>query len=378
MRKHLQHSLDALETQHQLRALPSAPLSGIDLLSNDYLGIAQDKALYAQFIQQWLTTGGGASSASASRLLGGNATSASTLEASATTLFARPALYLNSGYHANIGILPALTDKNDLIIADKAIHASLIDGARLSSARLLRYPHQNLSALASLLAKHRAHYRQVWIVSESVFSMDGSCSDLIQLQALKKQYDAQLYIDEAHAVGIYGNGLGLAYELDVFRDIDVCVLPCAKALGSYGAFVLSDALTRDYLINHCRSLIFASALPPIVSAWTNHIINHLPDFAPQRQRLMDNSQALRHALAIQSTSPSNSPIIPLIIGDNATTMRLAHALATENIHVGAIRYPTVAQGHAQLRLCVHANLSAKDINQIATRIQHQCKTIIGG
>ncbi|UJF24910.1 aminotransferase class I/II-fold pyridoxal phosphate-dependent enzyme [Suttonella sp. R2A3] len=374
MREILRDQLNILQQTAALRTLPLTAHPGVDLLSNDYLGIAANTVLYEQFVLDWFGAGGGASSASASRLLGGNAVSSASLEETASAIFKRDVLYLNSGYHANIGILPALTARGDLILADKAIHASLIDGARLTQAKLLRYPHQDLTALEALLRQHRAAYRRVWIATESVFSMDGSCSDLRAICALKQQYDAQLYVDEAHAVGIFAEGRGLAQAQGVLDQIDICVMPCAKALASYGALVLCDAVLRTYLINHCRSLIFASALPPIVTAWTEYVLKHLVDFTPQRQKIQRHSQMLRQALGLK-TDGLLSPIVAWVIGENAPTMNLAAALAAEGIHVGAIRHPTVPQGAAQLRLCVHAGLSSSEIDEVIKTIQRHTKAV---
>ncbi|MBV7434609.1 aminotransferase class I/II-fold pyridoxal phosphate-dependent enzyme [Cardiobacteriaceae bacterium TAE3-ERU3] len=374
MYKMMQNTLDALQQSGQLRTLPEA-VQGLDLCSNDYLGIARDTARYSAFVQRWLDEESAASSASASRLLGGAAQAAALVEETAARVFSRPALYLNSGYHANIGLLPILAGKGDLIVADKDIHASLIDGARLSAARLLRYPHQDLQALHKLLARHRGEYRHVWLVSESVFSMDGSVSDLPALLALKEEFAAHLYIDEAHAVGIFGDGLGIAHEQGVAQDVDVLVMPCAKALASYGALVLLDEVTRRYVVNHCRSLIFASALPPMVAAWTAQILALLPEFAAARQRLFANTLAMQGALGISTTTARPAPIVPLVIGDNARTMQLAAALRDDGIAVGAVRYPTVPKGMAQLRLCVNADLTADNIARVGERIAVQRRAL---
>lgn len=365
----LQADLAYLAREGQLRSVDkvaAAPV--VDLCSNDYLGVAREG--YAQFLADYAGGEAGAllGSARASRLLGGAQAECLELEAQAQAVFAQAVLALNSGYHANIGLLPALTSKADLIVADKAVHASLIDGARLSAARLLRYPHQDLQALEQLLAKHRAQYRRVWVVTESVFSMDGSVTDLQALVALKRKFAVQLYVDEAHAVGLCGQGLGLAYAQGVAREVEVLVMPCAKALGSYGALVVCAPLLREFLVNHCRSLIFASALPPVVLAWTAYQLRRLPELEGRRARLLANTRALRAALGLAVPSGWVAPIVPLVIGENAPMLALAKRLREVGIVVGAVRYPTVARGAAQLRLCVNALLSDEAVQWVAREI----------
>lgn len=359
-----QAHLDDLAAQGRLRQLPdpNVPPCRIDLQSNDYLGIARDPALYQDFLTHWIPS---QPSGSASRLLGGNAHSAHHCETLARDTWGIPALYLNSGYHANIGILPALTSKRDLILADKDIHASLIDGIRLSDAKLLRWHHQNLDNLASLLAKHRHDYDSVWLITESIFSMDGSLTDLPRLAELAHHYNARLYIDEAHAVGIYGDGRGRCAEQGI--NADIIVMPLAKAMASYGALVLCQEPIRSTIINRCRSLIFASALPPIVTDWTAYLITHLADFAPRRHALFTASEKLQRATG--NPNPIATPIIPIIIGDETRTLHAAQQLLTNGIRVGAVRHPTVPLGKAQLRLCAHAGLTDADIHAITSAIQ---------
>ena len=172
-----------------------------------------------------------------------------------------------------------MTAKRDLIIADKLVHASIIDGIRLSEAQMLRYRHLDYEHLHSLLVAHREEYDNVFIVTESVFSMDGDTADLQQLCEIKKEFDAFLYVDEAHAVGVRGtNGLGCCEEQACVEDIDFIVGTFGKALASQGAFVICEQLFRDYLINTQRSLIFTTALPPVNVAWTRFVLNRLPDF----------------------------------------------------------------------------------------------------
>lgn len=351
------------------RYLRPAPI-GKDFTSNDYLGLAANTELYQEFLRQQSQTAIRASS-SGSRLLGGSATIAHQLENLLEQHYQRPALYMNSGYHANLAILPALLNKQDLILADKHIHASLIDGARLSQATLIRYPHQNLEALEQLLIKHRANYQQTIIVSEALFSMDGSLSDLQQLVKLKSTYQTLLYIDEAHSIGLYGqHGLGLANAYQLQQDIDIWVAPCAKALAAIGAIVLVPDILKDHLINHARPLIYSSNQPPINIAWLIHQIEHLPQYHPQRHQLFNNIRYLRTRLNLPNAENQLSPILPYPIGDNARTLQLAQHLQQSGISVAAIRPPTVAPKHAQLRISLSAAHTNQDLDHLAECLQH--------
>jgi 8-amino-7-oxononanoate synthase len=241
----------------------------LNLTSNDYLGLAGNARLLSRFYSSRTDEnlfdrfGLGAAS---SRLLTGDIDTAHLLEEKLAEEYQRPAaLLFNSGYHANIGILPALLGKGDLILSDKLNHASIHDGIQLCRAEHKRYRHCDYNHLQEILEAGRDRYGRVIIISESVFSMDGDVADLKQLVALKKKYGALLYVDEAHAVGLYGaKGLGKAEEQEVIHEVDFLMGTFGKAYASIGAFVVCDADIRDYLINHSRSLIFTTALPPVV------------------------------------------------------------------------------------------------------------------
>ena len=204
--------------------------------------------------------------ASASRLLTGNHPAYAALERDLSELYdGRAATVFSSGYHTNVGICSAMAGKNDLFLADKLCHASLIDGMRLSGASLRRFRHLDYEHLETLLKKGSGEHRDVFIVSESVFSMDGDIADIERLVALKERYGATLIVDEAHAVGVFGErGLGVCERDGLTAEVDVLVGTFGKAWASFGAFAITDAVVRDYLINRMRPLIFTTALPPAV------------------------------------------------------------------------------------------------------------------
>ncbi|AIL32153.1 aminotransferase class I/II-fold pyridoxal phosphate-dependent enzyme [Basilea psittacipulmonis] len=357
----LNDRLSQLREHGQYRQLSNVPTKGIDLLSNDYLGLSRCQHIYKHFLSSVKED---VPSSCASRLLGGSSQASADLEQCLAQIYQRSALYLNSGYLANIGILPAITDRNDLIIADKDIHASLIDGLKLCRADFIRFPHQDYDALERLIIEHRSNYRDIWVVTESIFSMDGSVSDLKKLVQLKQRYQIILYVDEAHSIGQYQEGLGWSYTHHLVNDIDIIVMPCAKAIASYGAIVLCHDITRNYLINTCRSLIFASALPPLTIKWTQYVFEHRHEFEPLRLTLQDRIHQANKLLNMNQSSP----IFPIVIGDSHQTLAIAQALKEAGIIVGAIRHPTVPKGKAQLRLCINALLSEADLIYIAETI----------
>lgn len=334
----------------------------LNLSSNDYLGLSSNPRLAEEFRRETDTMALGYSAVS-SRLLSGNHQYYKMLEDDLSDLYGKEsALVFNSGYHANIGILPALSRKGDLVIADKLVHASIIDGLRLCEAQMLRYRHLDYEHLRSLLLQHREEYANVFIVTESVFSMDGDVADLQQLCEIKKEFDAFLYVDEAHAVGVRGtNGLGCCEEQACIEDIDFIVGTFGKAFASMGAFVACDGLFRDYLINTQRSLIFTTALPPVNVAWTRFILNRMPDFYDLRMKLNDVSPRLREVLERRGFETRGaSHIVPMICGSNEDCVEMANLLQDNGFFALPVRYPTVPKNEARIRFSLNASIGMED------------------
>jgi 8-amino-7-oxononanoate synthase len=351
----------------------------LNLTSNDYLGIAGNNEIQHQFYNQ-LTEGNlldrfglGASS---SRLLSGDCEPLHELEHALLSTYGFPAaLFFNSGYHANIGILPALLDKRDLIVSDKLNHASIHDGMRLSSAAHKRYRHCDYVQLELLLKQHREAYDRVVIASESVFSMDGDVADIAELVRLKKKYDCLLYLDEAHAIGIYGShGLGKAEEQGVLADIDLFVGPFGKAPASVGAFVLCSEELRNYLINYSRSLIFTTALPPVIASWNLFVFKKMLDMHNERQHLHQLSDRLRTRLKAQGLRTAGSTnIVPVLIGENSRTVNTALRMQEHGYLIFPVRPPTVPEGTARFRLSLTADMQWSDIEHLADDIAESLK-----
>ena len=289
--------LETLAHNGNLRRLPDMEPQGLylvrdgvsmlNLSSNDYLGLADNVALKSEFLQT-LDPKTCRFSSTSSRLLTGNYPAYTRLEKRLAQLYgAESALVFNSGYHANSGILPAVTDSRSLILADKLVHASIVDGIGLSKARCIRYRHNNYEQLERLVAENADQYERIFIVTESIFSMDGDESDLPRLVTLKRQYpQVCLYLDEAHAFGVRGQlGLGCAEEQEVVGDIDFLVGTFGKAAASMGAFVICSETMKQYLVNTMRPLIFTTALPPVNLEWTLFIVNKICDMQERREHL---------------------------------------------------------------------------------------------
>ena len=346
----------------------------LNLSSNDYLGLAGNKGFHARFysglqsenILDWYGLG-----SASSRLLSGDCEILHELETTLTKHYGLPAaLFYNSGYHANIGILPALFDKHDLIVSDKLNHASIHDGMRLSHAVHKRYRHLDYNHLESLLSHHRSQYDRAVIVSESVFSMDGDVADLQELVRLKERYNCLLYVDEAHALGVSGNkGLGEAEAQSVLEHIDILVGPFGKACASIGSFVLCSEDIRDYLVNHSRSMIFTTALPPIVASWNRFVFESILAMSDQREHLKNLSDRLRHELVDHGLHTyGRTNIVPVIIGDNQIAVDAARIMQDEGFLILPVRPPTVPEGTARFRLSLTADMRWSELAPLATKI----------
>lgn len=340
----------------------------LNLSGNDYLGLAGNHNMIREFYaglgsENFHAQYGPGSSAS--RLMTGSHDQYRQLEEELARLYNRDrALVFNSGFQLNIGLLPALSRKGDVILADRLCHASLIDGMRLSAAKTVRYPHLDYERLEVLLKKHRSTpEKTVFIVTESIFSMDGDCADLDILVRLKEKYGAVLYVDEAHAVGVRGQqGLGLTEEQGQLHRIDLLIGTFGKAWAGQGAFAVCNQVVYEFLVNTARSLIFTTALPPVSIHWLNFILPKICEMTEERQRLADLSGRIRSELQEQGFgSDGASQIVPVPIGDAAKAVAVAEQLREKGFWVHAVRPPTVPSGTARLRLSVTAAMEKKQL-----------------
>lgn len=341
----------------------------LNLSSNDYLGLATNLELRAHFFD--LTPNHlKLMSSSSSRLLTGNFSQYEHLEQSLSTAFSgRSALVFNSGYHMNIGILPAISDSKTLILADKLVHASMIDGIRLSSAKYVRYRHNDLSHLLSLLHKYHddSAINKIIVVTESIFSMDGDETDLTQLVQIKQQFHkVMLYVDEAHAIGVRGGkGLGCAEQYGVIQEIDFLVGTFGKALASVGGYLICHSIIREYLINTMRPLIFSTAQPPINMVWTQYIFEYMQGLSAQREIFAEKCQTFRHLIKNKKYQcPSSSHIVPIIIGDSEKTVATATQLQNAGYYVMPVRPPTVPQQSSRLRISLNDLIEVDELSAL--------------
>ena len=369
----LKQELNALEEAGLYRRMvslasetgPRVTIEGRQVLllaSNDYLGLAAHPRMKARAQEAAARWGTGAG---ASRLVSGNNELLDELE-SALARFKQTeaALVFNTGYMANAGLLQALAGPEDVIFSDELNHASIIDGCRLSRARVVVYPHRGTRTLAALLEKYGRHRRR-FIITDGVFSMDGDLAPLPKLATLAAGHDATLIVDDAHGTGCLGpTGRGsLEYFcLDGSPDI-IVMATLGKALGSFGAFVAGSRDLRQYLINRARSFIFTTALPPSVAASSLEALQILADEPALRQRLSENADFLRAGLRAWgfNTLDSSTQIIPVLIGAPDRAVAMARRLFEKGIFIQAIRPPAVPQGMSRLRITVMATHTPQDL-----------------
>ena len=375
---HYAEQLDQLKQQGNFRQFTANQQQGkwitiqdrtmLNLASNDYLGLAADLSLREEFLDT-LKIERALFSSSSSRLLTGNFAEYEQFENSLSIAFGRAALLFNSGYHMNIGILPALADSKTVILADKLVHASMIDGIRLSNAQYVRYRHNDLQHLEQLLQKYHQdeQIERIIVVTESIFSMDGDETDLAALAQLKQRFaKTMLYVDEAHAIGVRGEqGLGCAEQYGVLDQIDFLVGTFGKAIASVGGYIICDSIIRDYLINKMRPLIFSTALPPISMAWSDFILNKVLSMQQQRQHLAEISQYLQQAVIAKGfSSPSSSHIIPIILGESQAAIEKARYVQQQGFYAMPVRPPTVPQNSSRLRISLTALVQKNELQQL--------------
>lgn len=364
---------------HQLRELQNTHIlpygharrNGKELInfaSNDYLGLSQHPALIAKAQEYMARYGAGTT---ASRLVTGNNPAYSVIEGRlARGKGCEAALIMNSGYQANLTTLAALADKDVvgkpvIVLLDRLSHNSLLQGAQLSGARMIRFHHNDMQHLESLLQQHSTQDTHVIIVTETVFGMDGDRADLPMLIALKEKYGAMLYVDEAHATGLFGtDGYGLAAAHK--GKIDIVMGTFGKALGSFGAYIACNRTLRDYLIQRCGGLIYSTALPPAVLGSIDAALDLLPTLNAKRNYVLEQAIRLRTALQKQGWNCGNSTtqIIPVILGSEQAATILADRLLENGILAPAIRPPTVPKGTSRLRLSLSAAHSKEDIDHL--------------
>jgi 8-amino-7-oxononanoate synthase len=360
----LHQGLSALEARSQRRSL--AEIHGVNFCSNDYLGLAENSELRAEVaeaVRNAEKVGG-----TGSRLLSGQSEEWHELEDEfAEFAGTESALFFTTGYAANLGLLASLVGKEDVVFSDERNHASLIDGMRLSGARKVIYPHLNLNALEDALRQEANAPCRKLIVSESVFSMDGDIAPLVELANLAGKYNAALILDEAHATGVHGPaGRGLAAAAGITSKVLAVIHTCGKALASAGAFVCGPAVLKEHLVNHARTFIFSTALPPYFALQIRAAMRLAEGMNEERGSLLHRAATLRGALQTEgfNIAGAASQIVPIILGHNEATLDAAEHLQREGFAVRGIRPPTVAEGGSRLRLSLTARISQEELSRL--------------
>ena len=361
----IREELRILGVNGNLRTIPSIEsksdgkiiIDGIEYVnfaSNDYLGISTKQELIDEFLTNFHLP---LSSASA-RLLSGSSKEFKELEETVAKLFNKEAcLIFNTGYQCNLGVISALNGKGDVVFSDKLNHASIIDGMRLSEGDFIRYKHFDYEHLERLLEAKRGKYKRAIIVSESVFSMDGDVVDLDRLIELKNKYNCLLMIDEAHAFCAYGETLaGISYG----KDVDIITATFGKAVGSFGAFCVANNEIISYLVNKARSFIFSTSIPPINIAWSNWLLTEKREYIQGRKQLLEKISNETHSLL----KTEGTHIIPVVIGSNEETLKIAEKLKSMGYYIPAIRPPTVPEGTSRLRLSLTADTKLEDVKRV--------------
>jgi 8-amino-7-oxononanoate synthase len=359
--------LAALDAKHRLRAL--IPRTGIDFASNDYLALADSPELREAAraaLDRGVPIGSGGS-----RLLRGNHAEHEALEAEAAAHFhAGSALFFSSGYTANATLFATLPQRGDLVLHDELIHASVHEGMRIGKATAIAARHNDIQAFADEIAFWRAGggKGRIWIAVESLYSMDGDRAPLADLAALADRHDAFLIIDEAHATGVFGpDGRGLAADLEG-RDNIVTLHTLGKALGCEGALICAAKPLTDFLINRGRGFIFSTAPSPLMAAVARTAITLADDSRRAKLAALIES-AGAHFAARLATPLTGTQIVPVILGDNRRTMKVAAYLQQKGFDVRGIRPPTVPEGTSRLRVSLTLNVGMAEVEALATAIE---------
>ncbi|MFH1428307.1 MAG: 8-amino-7-oxononanoate synthase, partial [Candidatus Margulisiibacteriota bacterium] len=340
----------------------------INFSSNNYLGLAMHPEVI-EAANNALTKYGAGSGAS--RLICGTTPLHEQLEQKlAVFKHTAASLVFPSGYMANVGTISALLDKNDAVVVDKLNHASIIDGARLSGARIIVYPHKNMDKLNSTLNRHRNKYNRLLIVTDSLFSMDGDIAPLPEIVSMARHYGCMTMVDEAHATGVFGtNGEGLVEHFGLSGQVDVVMGTLSKAIGSQGGYIAGSNVLIQYLINKARSFIYTTALPASSGAAALKAIEIIEREPERRERLWEN--VAQSAECIKSPPDKGdlggltTQIIPIIIGDTEKTVKAAESLYEAGFLVLPIRPPTVPEGTSRLRISISSEHTQEDIRRLA-------------
>ena len=351
---------------------PRMTVDGRDVLlfaGSNYLDLARHPEVVAaaeRGARDWGCAAGG------SRLITGNLACHESLEQELADFFGREAaLAFNTGYMANVGVIPAIVGPGDVLVSDELNHASIIDGARLARAEVSVFRHGDVADFSETLARVRPGARRVLVAVDGVYSMDGDVAPIAEIVARAHEEDAVVLLDDAHGTGCLGErGRGAAEAAGVLGEVDILMGTLGKSLGSFGAFIAGSAKLRDLLVNTARSFIFSCALAPAQVEAARAALRLIDTEPWRREKLSTNARHLREKLghAGISTAPSTTHIVPVILGDNARTMDTCEGLLQEGYYAQGIRHPSVPDGTARLRITPMATHTEDEISAFADAI----------
>ncbi|MGB0166491.1 MAG: aminotransferase class I/II-fold pyridoxal phosphate-dependent enzyme [Luteibaculum sp.] len=343
----IEKKLAAKNAEGSLRSLPELLPNGIDFCSNDYLGLAKKSISELNSEHHWAATG--------SRLISGNSNSILEAEKIATVFFGQDALLFNSGYHANVALIPCLSEADDVILYDAHSHMSFRDGIKLSAARAFSFQHNNLEHLEERLKQvSRGLTGKILVISEGLFSMQGDQPDLETLLKLCEKYQAELILDEAHSAGIFGEqGRGLSYEFREHPNLLLRIFPLGKSFAAAGCFVVANKVLLDYVVNQCRTFIYSTALPPVMGDVIGQRIIQVEESEEARKRIFELISFWCQRNENMQISQRNSPI-QFVLANREKQLRIKEEVIRHNINVLPIRYPSVPKAEEGFRVTLHS------------------------
>ena len=367
--KNLNQKLENRKQNNALRSLP-LPNTLIDFASNDYLGFSKSASIFDTTHQFLLDRNSKVNGATGSRLLSGNHhLYPETEDFIAKFHQSEAALIFNSGYDANVGFFSAVPQRNDVILFDEYVHASIRDGIKMSFAKSYKFEHNDLNDLEILIQKNKSTENEIYIVTESVFSMDGDSPDIEKLVAISQKNNCLLVIDEAHALGVFGkNGCGLIQELGFQNEIFARIMTFGKGLGCHGAAILGSEELNNYLVNFAKSFIYTTGLSPHLVATILVAYQQLEKETKTIQKLRENIVFFNQQKTLLTLKPlfvrNKSTIQSAIIPGNEKVKMIANHLQQNGFDVKAILSPTVPEGQERMRFCIHSYNSEQEIQRV--------------
>lgn len=362
---YMQEKLLERRNQHAYRSLSHLPEGAIDFASNDYLGFSKNKEIVHRAKEILEEAELSENGATGSRLISGDHLLNQHVERAVAAYHqSEDSLLFQSGYTANLGLLSCIAGRNDTILYDELSHASIRDGIRLSFSRAFSFKHNDINDLSK---KIQHAIGQVFIVTESIFSMDGNEAPLLKLSFLAKQHNAYLMVDEAHALGV--KGFGLVSQLGIQGDVFARVVTFGKALGGHGAAILLNKTTKAFLVNFSRPFIYTTGIPPSQAAYIMSAYEHFESFSESSSKLNEIIQHFNTTSQDLGFMPSNSAIHCMVIPGNERVSEAEKVLLKAGFFIKAIKHPTVPMGEERLRICLHAFNTKKQVNDLLNELR---------